>query len=143
MPLAEYVDAPLRVAQTAVRLLGLLAAVSLFLAAIGLYGVVSYSVAQRAKEIGLRVALGARRVDVLRVVAVQAAGLLVVGLVIGVAGGLALGRVVASLLFAVSPADLAIFSVAVGTMTLITIAAVGVPARRAMSVDPATVLRGD
>ncbi|HKW47578.1 MAG TPA: FtsX-like permease family protein, partial [Gemmatimonadaceae bacterium] len=141
MPLAEYVDAPLRLAQTAVRMLGLLAAVSLFLAAIGLYGVVSYSVAQRAKEIGLRVALGARRSDVLRVVAMQAAGLLVVGLVIGLAGGVALGRVVASLLFAVSPADVAILGAAVGTMTLITIAAVGVPARRAMSVDPAVVLR--
>jgi predicted permease len=143
MPLAEYVAAPLRVSQTAVRLLGLLAAVSLFLAAIGLYGVVSYSVAQRAKEIGLRVALGARRADVLRVVAAQAAALLAVGLVIGLAGGLALGRVVASLLFAVSPADLAILSAAVGTMTLITIAAVGVPARRAMRVDPAVVLRGE
>jgi ABC-type antimicrobial peptide transport system permease subunit len=63
--------------------------------------------------------------------------------VIGLAGGLALGRVVASLLFAVSPADLAILSAAVGTMTLITIAAVGVPARRAMRVDPAVVLRGE
>ena len=141
MPLAEYVEAPLRMTQRAVRMLGLLAAVSLFLAAIGLYGVVSYSVAQRSKEIGLRVALGARRSDVLRVVATQAAGLLAVGLVIGVAGGLALGRVVASLLFAVSPADLAILAAAAGTMTLITIAAVGVPARRAMSVDPAVVLR--
>lgn len=143
MPLAEYIDAPMRSAQIAVRLLGLLAAVSLFLAAIGLYGVVSYSVAQRAKEIGLRVALGARKSDVLRVVSTQAAVLLAFGLVIGLAGGLALGRVVASLLFGVSPADLAIFAAAVGSMTLITIAAVGVPARRAMSVDPAVVLRGD
>ena len=141
MPLVEYVEAPLRMTQTAVRILGLLAAVSLFLAAIGLYGVVSYSVAQRAKEIGLRVALGAQRSDVLRVVATQAAALLVVGLVIGVAGGLALGRIVSSLLFSVSPADLAIFATAAGAMTLITIAAVGVPARRAMSVDPAVVLR--
>jgi predicted permease len=143
MPLAEYIDAPLRSYQTAVRLLGLLAGVSLFLAAIGLYGVVSYSVAQRAKEIGLRVALGARKADVLRVVSTQAAGLLAFGLVIGLAGGLALGRIVSSLLFGVSPADLAIFAAAVGSMTLITIAAVGVPARRAMGVDPAVVLRGD
>ena len=143
MPLAEYIDAPLRSAQTAVRLLELLAAVSLFLAAIGLYGVVSYSVAQRAKEIGLRVALGARKADVLRVVGMQAAALLFFGLLIGLAGGLALGRVVASLLFGVSPADLMIFAAAAGSMTLITIAAVGVPARRAMSVDPATVLRGE
>ncbi|HEY7234611.1 MAG TPA: ABC transporter permease [Gemmatimonadaceae bacterium] len=143
MPLAEYVDAPLRGSQTAVRLLGLLAAVSLFLAAIGLYGVVSYSVTQRAKEIGLRVALGARTGDVLRVVAMQAAALLAVGLVIGLAGGLALGRIVASLLFGVSPADFAIFAAAVGSMTLITIAAVGVPAGRALSVDPAVVLRSD
>ena len=141
MALAEYVDAPLRVTHMAVRLLGLLAGVSLFLAAIGLYGVVSYSVAQRSKEIALRVALGARRADVLRVVATQAGGLLAFGLVIGLAGGLALGRVVASLLFAVSSGDLAILGAAVGTMTLITIAAVGVPARRAMGVDPAAVLR--
>ena len=143
MPLAEYIDAPLRGSQVAVRLLGLLAAVSLFLAAIGLYGVVSYSVAQRAKEIGLRVALGARKADILRVVAMQAAALLAFGLVIGLAGSLALGRIVASLLFGVSPADFAIFAAALASMTLITIAAVGVPARRAMSVDPALVLRGD
>ncbi|HKW11713.1 MAG TPA: ABC transporter permease, partial [Gemmatimonadaceae bacterium] len=98
MPLADYIEAPLRASQTGVRLLGLLAGVSLFLAAIGLYGVVSYSVAQRAKEIGLRVALGARKVDVLRVVATRAAAMLAFGLVIGLAGGLALGRVVSSLL---------------------------------------------
>jgi predicted permease len=143
MPLADYIDAPLRGSQTAVSLLGFLAAVSLFLAAIGLYGVVSYSVTQRAKEIGLRLTLGARKVDVLRVVATQAFRLLAAGLVIGVAGGLALGRIVASLLFAVSPADLAIFAAAVGSMTLITVAAITVPAWRAMRVQPAVVLRGD
>ena len=121
----------------------LLAGVSLLLAAIGLYGVVSYSVAQRAKEIGLRVAFGARKADVLRVVGTQAAVLLAYGLIIGLAGSLALGRIVGSLLFGVSPADLTIFAAAIGSMTLITIAAIGVPARRAMSVDPAVVLRGD
>jgi predicted permease len=143
MSLADYVDAPLRGPQTAARLLGVLAGVALVLAAIGLYGVVSYSVAQRAKEIGLRVAFGARKVDVLRVVGSQAASLLLFGLVIGLAGALALGRVVASLLFGVSPADPSIFAAAGVIMILITIAAVGVPARRAMSVDPASVLRGD
>ena len=143
MPLADYIDAPLRGPQTAARLLALLAGVSLVLAAIGLYGVVSYSVAQRAKEIGLRVAFGARRVDLLRVVGGQAAALLAFGLVIGLAGALTLGRVVSSLLFGVSPADPAILASAGATMIMITIAAVGVPARRAMSVDPATVLRGD
>lgn len=143
MPLTDYVEAPLRGPQTAARLLGLLAVVSLLLAAIGLYGVVSYSVAQRAKEIALRVAFGAQKADVLRVVGRQAAVLLGLGLVIGVVGSLALGRVVASLLFGVSPADLTVFAVAVGSMTLITIAAVGLPARRAMSVDPAVVIRGD
>jgi len=143
MPLADYVDAPLRGPQTAARLLGVLAAVALVLAAIGLYGVVSYSVAQRAKEIGLRVAFGARKSDVLRVVGSQAAGLLAFGLVLGLAGALALGRLVASLLFGVSPADPVILAAAGSIMILITIAAVGVPARRAMSVDPASVLRGD
>ena len=143
MPLAEYVDAPLRGPRTAARLLGILAGVALGLAAIGLYGVVSYSVAQRAKEIGLRVAFGARKADVLRVVGGQAAVLLVFGLIIGFAGALALGRIVASLLFGVSPADLSILASAGATMALITIAAVGVPARRAMRVDPAVVLRGD
>ena len=143
MPLAEYVDAPLRGPRTAARLLGILAAVALGLAAIGLYGVISYSVAQRAKEIGLRVAFGARKADVLRVVGGQAAVLLVFGLIIGFAGALALGRIVASLLFGVSPADLSILASAGATMALITIAAVGVPARRAMRVDPAVVLRGD
>lgn len=143
MPLADYVDAPLRGPQTAARLLGVLAAVALVLAAIGLYGVISYSVAQRAKEIGLRVAFGASRADVIRVVGMQAAVLLAFGLVIGLAGALALGRVVSSLLFGVSPADLSIFAAATVTMIFITVAAVGVPARRAMAVDPALVLRGE
>jgi putative ABC transport system permease protein len=143
MPLSDYIDAPLRGPQTAARLLALLAGVSLVLSAIGLYGVVSYSVTQRAKEIGLRFALGARKADVLRVIGSQAATLLAFGLVIGLAGALALGRIVASLLFGVSPADLTIFGAAGVTMILITIAAVMAPARRAMRVDPATVLRGD
>ncbi|HXT16582.1 MAG TPA: ABC transporter permease [Gemmatimonadaceae bacterium] len=143
MPLFDYIGAPMRGAKVAVRMLALMAMVSLLLAAMGLYGVISYAVAQRAKEIGLRVALGARPVDVLRVVSVQAGALLAMGLIIGLATAAAVGRVIAALLYSVGSADVVIFAGSAAAMTLIAIAAVGVPARRAMNVDPAVVLRAD
>jgi len=143
MPLAAYIGAPLGTQQTAARLLALLAAIALLLAAIGLYGVVAYSVAQRSREIGIRVALGARPSDVVRAVAAQAGVVLVGGLAIGLGGAAALGRVVSSLLFGVNAADPSVFAAASGVMVMIAVAAAGIPARRAVRVDPVVTLRAD
>jgi len=143
MRLTDYIGAPLRGQQAAARLLALLAAVALLLAAIGLYGVIAYSVAQRTKEIGVRMALGARPFDVLRAVAAQALALLVVGLLIGLSGAVATGRIVSSLLFSVSPGEPVVFVVAAAGMVAIALIATGIPARRAMRVDPIVALRTD
>jgi putative ABC transport system permease protein len=143
MPLAAYIGAPLETQQTAARLLALLAAIALLLAAIGLYGVVAYSVAQRSREIGIRVALGARGSDVVRAVAAHAGVLLAGGLGAGLGGAAAIGRVVSSLLFSVRTGDPVVYAAASGVMVLIALAATGIPARRATKVDPVVVLRAD
>src|SRR6185437_11497054 len=101
MPLTTYIQGPLLSQQIAARFLAILAAVSSLLAAIGLYGVISYAVTQRTKEIGVRVALGAARRDVIRVVASEARGHLVVGLIVGLGAALAVSRLVSSMLYAV------------------------------------------
>jgi predicted permease len=122
-------------------LLGAFAALALILAAVGIYGVISYAVGQRTQEIGIRMALGARRIHVLGMVLGQGIRLILVGLAAGVAAALALTRLMASLLFGVSPADpLTFLSVAVLLM-LVALAACAVPARRAMRVDPMLALR--
>ncbi|HEX5424098.1 MAG TPA: ABC transporter permease [Candidatus Acidoferrales bacterium] len=122
-------------------LLGLFAALALILALVGTYGVMAYVVGQRTHEIGLRVALGAQRTDVLRLVVGQGGRLALTGIAIGVAGALGLTRLMSSLLFEVTPTDPATFtSVAIllGTVALL---ACYIPARRAMRVDPMTALR--
>jgi predicted permease len=143
MPLAAYIEGPLQSQQTATQLLALLAAVSAMLAAIGLYGVIAYAVAQRTKEIGVRLALGAQTADVLRVVASEARGLLISGLVIGLTGGAALSRVASSLLYSMSGADVLVFLAAGGTMMIVAVIAMAVPTRRAMRIDPLTALRAE
>ena len=143
IPLTEYIGAPLRTQETAARLLALLAAVALLLAAIGLYGVIADSVAQRTKEIGVRVAMGARPFDILRAVASQAGVLLIIGLIVGLFGAAVSGRIVASLLFSVSPGDPAVFTTAAAGMVVIALIATGIPARRATCVDPIIALRAD
>ncbi|MFI5206987.1 MAG: ADOP family duplicated permease [Gemmatimonadales bacterium] len=141
MSLAEYIAAPLTEQDAAASLLSILAGVSLALAAIGLYGVMAYSVAQRTKEIGVRLALGAQRSDVFRLVMRQAAALLALGLVLGLGAAVALTRLVSALLFSVQPADPAVYSAAAGFMIAIAILATGIPALRAMRVDPMISLR--
>ncbi|HUX33135.1 MAG TPA: ABC transporter permease [Gemmatimonadaceae bacterium] len=143
MSLADYIAGPLRGQQAAAQMLGVLAGVALFLAAIGLYGVIAYSVAQRTKEIGVRIALGAQRSDVLRGVASQAAGLLVGGLAVGLGGAAALGRIVSAMLFAVSPGDVTVFAGAATAIVVIALTATGIPAWRAARVDPVIALRAD
>jgi len=119
------------------------AAVALLLAALGLYGIVSYSVTQRQREIGVRVALGAQRRDVLRPILREGMALTAVGLVLGVAGALAATRLMQSLLFGVDPADPLTFAGVSIFLAAIALAASYIPARRATRLDPVAALRAD
>jgi putative ABC transport system permease protein len=119
------------------------AALALVLAASGLYGVVSYSVTQRRQEIGIRMALGAAGSDIRRMIVRQTLVLVLVGGVIGLAGGAMLGNVSASLLYRVSPSDPATYGAVVGVLSLVALAAAYAPVRRAVSVDPLVALRSE
>ncbi len=147
LPLADVrlMDDVLERAQARPRFLTLLltlfSAVALAIATVGIYGVVSYSVARRTKEFGLRMVLGAQGGDVLGLVMKQGAGMVAVGLVAGLVTALALTRLMASLLFGVAPTDLATFASVTVLLATVALAACYVPARRATRVDPIQTLR--
>ena len=124
-------------------LLGGYALLALLLAAVGLYGVIAYSVAQRTHEIGVRVALGATTGGVMRAVLGQGLALTGAGMVLGLLGALAVARVLRGLLFGVGPADLATYAAAAVLMLAVSVAACYVPARRAARVDPMLALRNE
>ena len=124
-----------------VVLLGVFAWVALLLAAAGIYGVVSYSVAQRTREIGIRVALGAERVDVLWLIVAQAAKLALTGELLGILLALGITRLMASLLFGTSAADPFTFACVAILLSGVALVACYIPARRAMRVDPMVALR--
>jgi putative ABC transport system permease protein len=124
-----------------VVLLGVFACVALLLATAGIYGVVSYSVTQRTREMAIRVALGAERLDVLRFIMLQAAKLALTGELAGILVALAVTRRMASMLFGVSAADPITFAGVAFLLTAVAFAACYIPARRAMSVDPMAALR--
>jgi putative ABC transport system permease protein len=124
-------------------LLGAFATTALLLAAIGVYGVVSYSVSQRTGEIGIRIALGARPRDVLRLVIGQGLILTVLGMALGLAGALGVTRLMAGLLFGVSANDPLTFGVIALLLTAVALLAALVPARRAMKVDPPAAIRNE
>jgi putative ABC transport system permease protein len=125
----------------ALVLLGAFATVALLLAAAGLYGVVSYSVARRAREIAIRTALGARRIEVLGAVLGQELRWLTVGLVVGLAGAGALARLLRGMLFGIGPADAWTFGGVVTVLALVALAACWNPANRALRMDPLASLR--
>src|SRR5438874_349399 len=122
-------------------LLGLFAALALLLAAVGIYGMMAYRVGQRMHEIGLHIALGAQRGDVLRLVLADVAKLAGFGIAIGIAGAIALTRLMTSLLFEVKPTDPETFAVVAIMLATVALAACYVPTRRAMRVDPMVALR--
>jgi ABC-type antimicrobial peptide transport system permease subunit len=117
--------------------------IALALAAIGVYGVLSYAVAQRTQEIGVRVALGAARRDVLRLIVGHGVRLAAMGVVLGLAGAFVITPVIGTILHDVSPTDPVSFAGVAAFLTAVAILASYFPARRALEVDPIVALRGD
>jgi putative ABC transport system permease protein len=122
-------------------LLATFSGIALFLAAIGIYGVMAYSVAQRTQEIGVRMALGARPLHVLRLIFQQSLGMLLIGTVIGLAGAFALTRLMRTLLFEITATDPLTYVSVIGLLTVVALLACYIPARRAAKVDPLIALR--
>jgi putative ABC transport system permease protein len=139
----EVVNVSVSTRRITLILLGLFSGLALVLAAIGIYGVVSYSVAQRAREIGIRMALGAQRRDVLRLVLAQGGKISLAGITIGTAASAGLTWLMAKLLYSVSAVDPATFTAVAVVLPVITMVASYIPARRALRVDPLVALRNE
>jgi putative ABC transport system permease protein len=137
----ELVSKSIATPRMMLLLLGVFGVLAVVLGAIGIYGVIAYSVAQRTREIGVRMALGARRSNVFRMIIGQGVRLAVTGIVIGVPAALGLTRLMSSLLYQVGPADVETFSAVVMLVLLVALAASIVPARRATTVEPMEALR--
>jgi len=135
--LAESVDRP----RFLMALMAGFAALALLLAAVGIYGILSYAVGQRTREIGIRLALGARPADVLWMVVREGLTLTAVGGALGVAGALAAGRSLSGLLYGVTPADPATLAAVLAVMALVSVAACLIPGRRASATEPVVALR--
>jgi putative ABC transport system permease protein len=142
-PMSQYITESLARRRFHTLLLGLFGVLALLLASVGIYGVVSYGVTQRRREIGIRAALGAHPRDVLRLVVGQALRLAGVGMAIGIVAAFAVTRFLASLLFGVGSTDPLTFGGVGVVVTAVVVVACARPARRAMAVDPATVLRSE
>jgi ABC-type antimicrobial peptide transport system permease subunit len=122
-------------------LIGSFAGLALILAMVGLYGLISYMVLQRTREIGIRVALGAQRRDILRMVLRQGIRAALAGVALGILAGLALTRLMISLLYGVTPSDAITFAGAAVLLLIVAFVACSIPARRAVQVDPVVALR--
>lgn len=140
-PIGEVISQALWGAKFAAGLLSIFAMLAMILAAIGVYGVVAYSVGQRVREIGIRMALGARREDILGMIVRQSSVSLVIGLVVGFIAAFALARMITTLLYGVSPGSPAPFALLPVLLALVGLIATYIPARRATRVNPIVALR--
>jgi putative ABC transport system permease protein len=122
-------------------LLAVFALLALTLAAVGIYGVISYSVAQRTREVGIRMALGAKTIDVLNLVVRDGLKLVLIGIVVGLAGALLLTRLMTTLLFGVTATDAVTYVTVSLGLIIVALLACSIPARRATKVDPLVALR--
>jgi putative ABC transport system permease protein len=141
MPMQALVDQELAPRQLQATILGAFGGLALILASLGIYAVLSYAVAQRTQEIGVRIALGAQPGNVLRMVIGQGLALTLTGVAIGLGGALALTRVLGSLLYGISATDPVTFATAALMLAGVAVLACYIPARRAMRVDPMVALR--
>jgi putative ABC transport system permease protein len=140
-PLEQHIGVTLAQPRFNMMLLGTFAGVAMVLAAIGIYGVIAYSVAQRTKEIGIRMALGAQKIDMLSLVLRQSLAVVGIGLVVGLISSLMTTRLMSSLLFGVSANDFITYAIVLALLTTTALIASYLPARRAMNVDPMVTLR--
>jgi putative ABC transport system permease protein len=140
-PMTKFVAIHLAQPRFNMMLLAVFAAVAMVLAAIGIYGVIAYSVTQRTREIGIRMALGAQKTQMLGMVLRQSMTLVIIGIAIGFLVALAATRVMATLLYGVSANDISIYAVVITLLGAAALLASYIPARRAMKVDPMVALR--
>jgi hypothetical protein len=139
----QHMGRALMPARVGASIVGAVALLALALASIGLYGVIAYAVSQRTREIGVRMALGARTADVLGMMLGQGMRLAALGVGVGVALSLLAARGIAGVLYGVSPTDGTTFLIVTGTLVAVALLATYVPARRATRVDPVVALRGE
>ena len=139
--LQEIYDKSLARTSFTLVMLGIASAMALLIGLVGIYGVISYCVSQRTREIGIRIALGAQRREMLRLVLGEGLVVIVIGLAIGLGASLALTRFLSGLLFGVSPTDPVTFAGVAALLALVALVACYVPARRAMRVDPMVAVR--
>jgi ABC-type antimicrobial peptide transport system permease subunit len=137
----EQIDRRFQQERTFARAYSMFGALALLLAAIGLFGLMSYNVARRTNEIGVRMALGAEKKDVLRMILGESMFLVVLGIVVGVGAALSVGHLVTTLLYGLAPTDAGTIAGAIGVMALVAALAGWLPARRASRVDPMIALR--
>jgi len=142
-PLSEVVDGERRSWRVGATMFVAFGVLALVVAAVGLYGVVAYNVAQRMQELGVRVALGAQTPDVVRLIVGQGVRFALAGVTLGTVLALFAARWVQPLLYAQSATDVRVFGIVGGVLVVVAIVASGLPARRATRVDPNTVLRAD
>jgi putative ABC transport system permease protein len=143
MPFHEIVDPTMRSWTSGTRMFLMFGALALMLAAIGLYAVIAFAVVQRTQELGVRIALGARALDVLRLVVGEGVRVTLAGIAIGAAIALVAGRGMSTLLFRVSPRDPLVYAVVGLTLVIVGVLASVIPAVRAARVDPNVALRAD
>ena len=137
----EQIDRLLEQELVMAKLSSFFGILSLLLACVGLYGLLSYEVTRRTREIGIRMALGAQRADLVRMVVMQGIALVVAGIVVGAAAALAIGRLMTKLLYGVKPSDPVTLITVTLLLIVVAIVAASVPARRATTVDPMIALR--